>query len=578
MAIGVEKTVILHAFSSKMTRCPRHAGRPGRTNVSLMQSAGARALLSVAAVLLTAIPAFAQGGYGGNLGFGGNAPWRSGRGSTIPFFTPPAPPRLDATIPEPPEDPVRSREAPDTMSDFPYAAFYSPLAARLRAGSLTDRQDEQLQDYLIEKLTLQNELRAKLDSLASDDLLVRATALAEFSRQQTPRILALEEHAEEMREDFINGVYIGDFLEGILMQPSVNWANYRSWRLGRDVFQSSDDAIDAQYQALMGASFFQPGLAPFQRRLLREVATDLREAQQGAVPVQVGSEEALESDVNPLFSFTPETARIRLPANLPTTIMNKITRYEQEKSALKEELGRAVIDSDDSLFSFMRTRGLRQLGELQAPKYDELEVLAEDIRRDLAGMPEIFTPPTLPALPPGVASRIQSVVAVNRERQERLYQLLAQLSEFVTIGGANYIRDANGREMLQLNLPQEGQNPEVVARANQLRDEFNLAASERAEQTNRDMAAIRAALASMFSDPPGPELDRRIDEFLLEYSDAIEQRDRWFLYTDYRTAMLQPGLSPEQRRLLFDAALVELDLPLPERSRTPRVTTLATGE
>lgn len=529
-------------------------------------------------VLLAPMPAFAQGGYGGNLGFGGNAPWRSGRGSAIPFFTPPAPPRLDATVPEPPEDPVRSREAPDTMSDFPYAAFYSPLAARLRAGSLTDEQELQLQDYLVEKLTLQNELRAKLDSLASDDLLVRATALAEFSRQQTPRIVALEERAEEMREDFINGVYIGDFLEGILMQPSVNWANYRSWRLGRDVFQSSDDAIDAQYQALMGASFFQPGLAPFQRRLLREVATDLREAQQGAVPIQVGSDEALESDVNPLFSFTPETARIRLPANLPTTIMNKITRYEQEKSALKEELGRAVIDADDRFFSFLRTRELRQLGELQAPKYDELEVLAEDIRRDLAGMPEIFTPPTLPALPPGVADRIQSVVAVNREREDRLYQLLAQLSEFVTIGGANYIRDPNGREMLQLNLPQEGQNPEVVARANQLRDEFNLAASERAEQTSRDMAAIRSALATMFGDPPGPDLDRRIDEFLLSYSDAIDQRERWFLYTDYRTAMLQPGLSPEQRRLLFDAALIELDLPLPERSRTPRVTTLATGE
>jgi chorismate mutase len=34
-------------------------------------------------------------------------------------------------------------------------------------------------------------------------------------------------------------------------------------------------------------------------------------------------------------------------------------------------------------------------------------------------------------------------------------------------------------------------------------------------------------------------------------------------FSDYRTAVFEPGLSPEQRRLLFDSVMQQLDLPLP---------------
>ena len=42
------------------------------------------------------------------------------------------------------------------------------------------------------------------------------------------------------------------------------------------------------------------------------------------------------------------------------------------------------------------------------------------------------------------------------------------------------------------------------------------------------------------------------------------------IYTNYRIAMLQPGLSPEQRRLLFGYALVGLAQPLPHGELMPR--------
>jgi hypothetical protein len=37
----------------------------------------------------------------------------------------------------------------------------------------------------------------------------------------------------------------------------------------------------------------------------------------------------------------------------------------------------------------------------------------------------------------------------------------------------------------------------------------------------------------------------------------------WDKYRDYQAAVLMPGLSAGQRRLLFDAAVEQLDLPLP---------------
>ena len=53
-----------------------------------------------------------------------------------------------------------------------------------------------------------------------------------------------------------------------------------------------------------------------------------------------------------------------------------------------------------------------------------------------------------------------------------------------------------------------------------------------------------------------------IEVLLVEFAYAFGQQERWERYADYETAVLQPGLSPEQRRLLFGAALTSLDLPL----------------
>ncbi len=53
---------------------------------------------------------------------------------------------------------------------------------------------------------------------------------------------------------------------------------------------------------------------------------------------------------------------------------------------------------------------------------------------------------------------------------------------------------------------------------------------------------------------------------LTKFSQSIRELERNWDYHDYQIAVLQPGLSPEQRRLLFGGALERLALPLPGAS------------
>jgi len=60
-----------------------------------------------------------------------------------------------------------------------------------------------------------------------------------------------------------------------------------------------------------------------------------------------------------------------------------------------------------------------------------------------------------------------------------------------------------------------------------------------------------------------------IDHALLAATRVATAREAGHLYGDYRIAVFQPGLSPEQRRLLFDSVIERLDLPLPRGELQP---------
>ena len=53
---------------------------------------------------------------------------------------------------------------------------------------------------------------------------------------------------------------------------------------------------------------------------------------------------------------------------------------------------------------------------------------------------------------------------------------------------------------------------------------------------------------------------KSVDALLADFAAAFKQQQLRALYQDYRTAVLQPGLTPAQRELLFNAAVAALDL------------------
>ncbi|MEN9632526.1 MAG: hypothetical protein RL077_930, partial [Verrucomicrobiota bacterium] len=60
-----------------------------------------------------------------------------------------------------------------------------------------------------------------------------------------------------------------------------------------------------------------------------------------------------------------------------------------------------------------------------------------------------------------------------------------------------------------------------------------------------------------------------IDAALFAAIRVATARETMNLYRDYRIAVFQPGLSPRQRQLLFDAVLEQLNLPLPRGELQP---------
>jgi hypothetical protein len=98
---------------------------------------------------------------------------------------------------------------------------------------------------------------------------------------------------------------------------------------------------------------------------------------------------------------------------------------------------------------------------------------------------------------------------------------------------------------------------------------FSQATADRFTALGKEKEAIRGELARLVSTPTETVAGKSADTLLKEFADAVQQQEAWQQYGDYQVAVFQPGLSPEQRRLLFDAAIEKLALPLPGGERLP---------
>jgi hypothetical protein len=445
-------------------------------------------------------------------------------------FYPPVPPPLGSPIPAAsrPADPKQA--APGAMAAYVDEPFYAPLAVRLERNDLGDALAFRLENYLSTKTALLAELRARLYTLRDADPATRTRELTAFAREQTPQIADLEKNAEQLRLDLLLG------------QPSR--LPYPGGPADAEALsRPAGPALDRELAAVRTALFYGEGLSPAQRRLLREVAIELAEA--GNAAPSPGDPSA-----NSLMFFSPETARIRLPNPLAPELASEVGAYRREKSALKTELLVALLGSGGTPAGPAHIEALRNLAAAQAPRFSALENLAETIRRGLATLQDPSLSPAMPVIPPELAARITAYHAEKLALQRALLFRIAAVSRMRLAGP--------GAERL------------VAERVRITIAEFTQENAARYAALEQSKDAIRADLAKLPGANANGSSGSSADALLIKFSQSLHQVETFWDYRDYQTAVFQPGLSPEQRRLLFDGALQKLALPLPDGQPPPR--------
>ena len=469
----------------------------------------------------------------------------------LPVYFPPNPPPLGA--PMPPQQPTElSSVAPPELAAYVNEPFYPSLSTRLAQRNLTDRLRQRLDSYRATKTALQTELRVKLDALKDADPATRRRELKAFAPQQTPRIVELEKAAEQLRGDLLQGGLIR------LFGSSGDWNQNRKWRLGQSPLNGPRaETLPAEFQVVRAAVFYQEGLAPAQRRLLREVAMEVQ------VEAFKPKSAPASSEDNALVYFSPETARVRLPDELTAELAAKVEAYAKEKTEIKTELRDAIYQQDRATGA-QRVRALQQLAESQAPRIAALEILDEDIRQGLAHQPTQPNPPSLPPLPPDLAARITSYLKEKVTLRRLLQDKLRELGQGLAPNGIRFpqIPPDIGSD---LHTNEVNPGPTSEDRKKTMRDTlaaFSQATADRFTTLGKEKEAIRSELARFVSADPKAVTGKSADTLLTEFAEAIQKQETWQRYGEYQSAVFQPGLSPEQRRLLFDAAIEKLALPL----------------
>lgn len=465
------------------------------------------------------------------------------------YFFPPNPPALGEPFLK-----NRTRSAslrlstiPLTLSEYVNEPYYAPLSPFLYEESISKRRLKLIADHQAAKTALVNELREKLKAVRSLDPAERERQLAEFAREQTPRVAAVERTGYEIRDELTNWSFFSSHSD---------WNEARDWRLGDDTRWEStlDDA-----KVMRGAAYFQDGLSPAQRRLLREYAMELDDSGRGPV-----AELGLHVQ-GPYFYFTPELSRIRLPASLPADLQQRVDAYRSLKYNLKKELRDTLYREDRRWLASRRETAMEDLAARQAPQFLQLEQLAEEIRRGLAPLPNPARPVSVTnGLPDALADRIARHMDARNDYNRALVNKVAELKRQFPTSRAEIVK-MDGGFGVQF-IPRRQLRGDEEARANAVPGQlepFNAEHIRIYQELVREKDAIRAELVKAAGGLASAMTPRVVDVLLREYSTTIALQELWRQFDDYDAAVLQPGLSAEQRRLLFDAALVKLDQQIP---------------
>jgi len=459
----------------------------------------------------------------------------------VAVFFPPDPPPLDRMARLPVKNSTGYRHAPaPELASYVSEPFYPALAALYDNQRIKDRQLAALGRYREEKRALQHELHTELIRIRPLAATDRATELAALSRAQDPKIADLERRAEDFRTDLLKGEY--------------TWGSIREWHLGES--ERYPDSAREIAGVMRAAAFFQSGLSPEQRTLLREIAIEVPTAAETL-------EEAAAAQ--PYVFFSPGPSRVLFPEDVPSDLAAKIATYQTRRSALRKRLYDVMFREDGAWFGLKRTVRLQSLAKEQAPEFAALEGLAEDIRRDLALVPPPPPPEPLVYLSPVLAQRVialyQNQLGLQKGYFGKAMEVRQRYPALNIIVSFNRDRPSYNVSRRNYNDP-VGDTQKAVAEMAALSATYNQAVANLAAEgksLTRDLAEF------LRTDDPS-----QMKVALAEGVRLAAQESAAPAMADYRSAVFDPGLSAGQRRLLFDYAIEQCDLPLPAGELQPR--------
>jgi len=468
---------------------------------------------------------------------------------------PAACPPLDVPLPAFELNPGAS--APAELTSHLWEPFYATLSSRLLAGDLFPEQRTLLERYQLDRdaelALLQREL-AVAAGLGPDQA---RTQLERFAREQAPRLLSLEARAETLRTHFLRKG------TSSLLLGSGDWNERREYYLARGASETDEaSSLHLEYLLLRATAFYQDGLSRSQRELLREASEEI---QLQAYKTRGGIE---DEQGRQLLYFSPFGTRLALSSQADSQLVSLLQAFTNEKARLKQALVERLHALEGASVRERRA-SLEALAREQAGDLEELEQLAEEVRVCLARNPAALWRPEAPAaLPYGLAARIDAL-CVARAELARDYR-----EQFVLFN-----RSAAPAQVRVLNLHIEDPDPEEpppLTLGNSLRmpvvlrDDlrarlsiFNEANRARHATLRSEQQAILTEITTLLRNSPALAPGLTAEALYEQRLDFMRHTEIAARFDGCRQAMLQPGLSLPQRRLLLGAALATLGLPSP---------------
>ncbi len=425
--------------------------------------------------------------------------------------------------------------APEELAPWVGQYFYPSLGYALNS-KLNRKRKEALESYRTTRLQLLGDLSTKLAELSPADSAAREKSLIAFAQTQTAAVNALESSAEKLRVDLSN---------------SVDFELSNLFSIAPPGVPSSIALGVAARRQMRCICFLQDGLSIEQRDLLTEIAA---EDERASPTRRLGAIRGPAPNFRQIY-FYPANSRITLPDSLDQVLNERITAFLHDKEQLKNELRQFVADTKTDS-NRARARKATALAERQWPRLSDLEKRAEEIRRGLAAIPKPVI--TVPAhLPPDLKQRIldsrQELMDFYRHRPRQI----------------RIESDEPSLPSLGINPTPEAMRARAEARIAKVRELIQAeqaklrAIREKISALGNDLASVAATITD--PDTGQPYAANKLLRQYLEAQSAFDQLGRdEVIYKDYYSAVLEPGLSPPQRRMLFAVAIADLAQPLPD--------------